>query len=120
MTEGGFASWARKAAMLLVSALSMLSLLACQRSSPQPTHVQAPTGAPATHVARAPLPNWIGKVPCTAPCWATITPGITGVDEALDSLRGDPLFLDDVQVSTGTLSWEADDFSGEAFYSHPT
>ena len=64
------------------------------------------TAAAALGTAR-PSPDMravLGEPPCVAPCWHTITPGLTPFMEAVNAIYSDPA-LEDLSVNVRSASW---------------
>jgi hypothetical protein len=81
----------------------MLSLVSC---SDENTVFGIPkSGAPEGWERR-----WLQGIPCRAPCWEGVTPGVTSVSEAVDSLRRSSVTYDvwiapNVGLPTGEIIW---------------
>ena len=46
----------------------------------------------------------LGEAPCTAPCWRSITPGVTPLLQAVGFIQEDPA-LEDLMVNVHSASW---------------
>lgn len=66
----------------------------------------APTATPVKYGADWQT-RWLQKIPCAAPCWEGITPGLTTDDQVLDLLKASPILAEVVankQYSLGGLN----------------
>lgn len=77
-------SWALAVGLVVI-------LGGCADVGAVPTHTPAP--APAARSYTEPITRWLSGVPCRAPCWEGITPGVSTKDQAFD-LLGARQFID--------------------------
>lgn len=76
-----------------------LCLAGCVPSSLPPTPALTPTPAPTPSPSAKPIrelpadwsTRWLKGIPCFAPCWEGITPGLTSASEAVEILKRSPL-----------------------------
>lgn len=94
-------AFSRPAARLVILILSLAATACAQPSTPADYE--------------SPKSRWLGKTPCEAPCWESITPGVDTPDGVTEKLKANPLVdqesmtLADVTMSSGyvihTLNW---------------